>query len=101
MTQTMTKQWIMLAKKGTKESIDKIMLNLNENMTLAESRAIDFALSFVDTTEGMDTMKYYLFNGTQIQRNYCALYFGRLHEYLILRDAYDKGLIDEKQAFSR
>lgn len=101
MAQTMSEKWIDLAKQGTKESIDKIVINLNENMTLAESRAIDLALSYVDTPKGIETMKYYLFHGTQIQRNYCALYFGRIHEYPLLREAYDKGLIDEKQAFSR
>jgi len=101
MTQTMSEKWINLAKQGTKESIDEIVINLNKNMTLAESRSIDLALSYVDTPEGIETMKYYLFHGTQIQRNYCALYFGRIHEYPLLREAYDKGLIDEIQAFSR
>lgn len=101
MTEKIIEQYIRLAQQGTKESIDKIMMDLNENMTLAESRYIDYALSYVDSSEGMETMKYYLFHGTQIQRNYCALYFGRLHEYFILREAYDKGLIDDKQAFSR
>lgn len=101
MTKTKSEQWIELAKQGTKETIDDIMRNLNENMTLAESRAADLALSYVDSPEGMNTIKYYLFHGSQIQRNYCALYFGRLHEYFILREAYDKGLIDDKQAFSR
>lgn len=101
MTHTSMDQYISLAKQGTKESIDKIMVDLNENMTLSESRYIDYALSYVDSLEGVDTMKQYLFHGSQIQRNYCALYFGRIHEYFILREAYDLGLIDDKQAFSR
>ena len=46
-------------------------------------------------------MEHYLFHGTQIQRNYCTLYFGRRGEYLIVRKAYDAGIIDAKQAFSR
>jgi hypothetical protein len=68
---------------------------------LAESKFIDFALGQVDTDEGVKTMEHYLFHGTQIQRNYCALYFGRRDEYLLLRKAYEEGLIDAKQAFSR
>lgn len=101
MAQTKSEQWISFAKEGTKETIGKIMISLNENMSLAESRSIDYALSYVNTVEGFDAIKFYLFHGTQIQRNYAALYFGRLGEYPILREAYDMGLIDEKQAFSR
>jgi len=92
---------VNLAKDGTKISIDKIMGDLNKEMTLAESKFIDFALSHVETKEGVDAMTYYLFNGTKIQRNYCALYFGRKGEYLLIREAFDKGLLDAKQAFSR
>jgi hypothetical protein len=101
MGQSLLQYYIILAKKGTKDSISKIMQNLNENMTIAESKFIDFALSHIDNDEGNKVMEYYLFHGTQIQRNYCTLYFGRLGEYLIIREAYDKGLIDAKQAFSR
>lgn len=101
MNQNIIEKYVNLAKQGTKDSIETIMIDLNERMTLMESRCIDFALSHVDTVEGIDTIKYYLFHGTQIQRNYCALYFGRIHEYYILREAYDMGLIDEHQAFSR
>jgi hypothetical protein len=101
MGQSLLQYYIILAKKGTKDSISKIMQNLNENMTIAESKFIDFALSHIDNDEGNKVMEYYLFHGTQIQRNYCTLYFGRLGEYLIIREAYNKGLIDAKQAFSR
>lgn len=101
MEQSILQYYITLAKEGTKTSIDKIMENLNENMTLAESKFIDFALGHVSSVEGIKIMEYYLFHGTQIQRNYCTLFFGRLGEYLIIREAYDKGLIDAKQAFSR
>jgi len=70
-------------------------------MTLSESKFIDFALGHVESDEGTKVMLHYLYHGTQIQRNYCALYFGRLGEYHLLRDAYEKGLLDAKQAFSR
>ncbi len=93
--------YIDLAKEGTQASIGEIMKHLNKRISLAETKFIDFALGQVDTDEGVKTMEYYLFHGTQIQRNYCALYFGRRDEYLLIRKAYDAGLIDAKQAFSR
>lgn len=101
MEQTLLEYYISLAKEATKESIDEIMKHLNENMSLGESKFIDFALGLVDNDEGVKIMEYYLFHGTQIQRNYCTLYFGRRGEYLIVRKAFDEGLIDAKQAFSR
>lgn len=101
MRQSTLKKYIELAKQGTKVSIDTIMKDLNKSTTLAQTKFIDFALSHVDSNEGLEVMKNYLFSGTQMQRNYCALYFGRLGEYIIIREAYDKGLIDAKQAFSR
>jgi len=94
-------QYIALAKQGTKEAIDQLMTGLNVDMTLAESKFIDYALGYVENEKGIEIMADYLFNGTQIQRNYCALYFGRMGEYPILRKAYEKGLIDGRQAFSR
>ncbi len=93
--------YMHLAEEGSKISIDEIMKHLNKRMTIAESKFIDFALSHIDTEEGIKVMSHYLFYGTQVQRNYCALYFSRLGEYPLVREAYDKGLIDAKQAFSR
>jgi hypothetical protein len=101
MGQTVLQYYISLAKEGTRASIGEIMQHLNKNMTLAESKFIDFALGHVESDEGLKTMEHYLFHGTQIQRNYCTLYFGRRGEYLIIRKAYDEGLIDAKQTFSR
>lgn len=95
------KRYESLAKEGSKDSIKKLMDRLNKNMSLAESKFIDYALGNVSTEEGIKVMEHYLFYGTQIQRNYCALYFARKGEYSIVRRAYDKGLIDAKQAFSR
>ena len=101
MKQTILQYYIGLAKKGTKASIDEIMKHLDKSITIAESKFIDFALGQIESDEGIKVMEDYLFHGTQIQRNYCALYFGRLEEYHIVRKAYDEGLIDAKQAFSR
>lgn len=101
MKQSILQFYISLAQKGTKASIDEIMKHLNASMSLVESKFIDYALGHVESEEGVHIMEYYLFHGTQIQRNYCTLYFGRRGEYLIIRKAYDAGLIDAKQAFSR
>jgi len=101
MRPTILQYYTGLAKTGTSTSIGEIMKHLNKSMTIAESKMIDFALGNIDNDEGIRIMEHYLFHGTQIQRNYCALYFGRRGEYLIVRKAYDEGLIDAKQAFSR
>lgn len=93
--------YIRLAEEGSKASIDEIMKHLNRRMTIAESKFIDFALSRIDSEEGTEVLKHYLFHGTQVQRNYCTLYFARLGEYPLVREAYDKGLVDARQAFSR
>jgi hypothetical protein len=101
MAQSLLQTYIGLAKEGTPAAIGEIMRNLNPEMSLAESKFIDFALGHVQGEEGMAVMERFLFSGTQIQRNYCALYFGRRGDYDIVRRAYDQGLIDAKQAFSR
>ena len=93
--------FLCLAKEGTPASIEKLMTYLTVQMTLAESKFIDYSLGEICSTEGLLTMQHYLFHGTQIQRNYCALFFGRRGEYMLLRKAYDAGLIDATQAFSR
>jgi protein-arginine kinase len=101
MGRTPLQYYIGLAKEGTKTSIDEIMRHLNKNMTIAESKFIDFALGHIESNEGIAVMEHYLFHGTQIQRNYSTLYFSRRGEYLLIRKAYDQGLIDAEQAFSR
>ncbi|HOO34040.1 MAG TPA: hypothetical protein PK466_12815 [Thermotogota bacterium] len=101
MKKTILQQYVELAREGTRTSIGKIMNHLNENMTLLESRFIDFALGHVESDEGLKTMEYYLFHGTQIQRNYCTLFFNRRDEFHLVKKACDEGLIDELQAYSR
>ncbi len=90
-----------LAIEGTKESVKKIMENINLEMGMIESKIIDYALGLINNAEGINTLEKYLFEGTQIQRNYCTLYFNRKEEFKLVRLAYDQGLIDERQAFSR
>ena len=101
MGQSMLQYYVGLAKEGGEASIAELIGHLNMDMTIAESKFIDFALGHVTDDTGFKIMERYLFHGTQIQRNYAALYFGRLGEWLIIRRAYDEGLIDYRQAFSR
>jgi len=101
MAHSMLQTCIALAHEGTQAAVGNILSRLNPQMTLAESKFIDYALSHVESETGVATMEQALFNGTQIQRNYCALYFGRRGDYDIVRKAYDLGLVDARQAFSR
>jgi hypothetical protein len=89
------------AQRGTKPSVELIMHQLNRNMTLAESKFIDFALGQIESEEGLAVMKHYFFHGTQLQRNYCALFFSRRGDHKLVKEVFDLGLIDDKQAFSR
>jgi hypothetical protein len=93
--------YINLAGSGTAQSVDSIMNDLNMDVTIAASKIIDYSLGFVRSDEGLKRMAFYLFNGTQMQRNYCAIFFNRRGDWQIVREAYLKGLIDYKQYFSR
>ncbi len=101
MYETPLRRAIALAKTGTRTAIDEITATLTPDISIAESKFIDFALSHVESEEGIRVMEDYLFHCTQIQRNYAALYFGRRGEYPLLRRAYEAGAIDGIQAFSR
>jgi hypothetical protein len=95
------KELINKAKNGCSDDIDFIMDHLTTESTLAMTRFVDFALSQVKTTEGINRIAYYLFNGTLIQRNYAALFLNRLGEWKTVKKAYEQGLIDEIQAYAR
>jgi hypothetical protein len=51
--------------------------------------------------EGTARIEHYLFHGTQMQRNYCTLFFVRKDEWKVVKKAYAMGLIDRAQAFSK
>ena len=92
------------AVRGTAEDIDFIMQDLNDSMSFAGSRFIDYALGLVASPEGVARITYYLFEGSQIQRNYCTLFFNRRCEkgdWELVKKAFSMGLIDAKQAFSK
>jgi hypothetical protein len=87
------------ARIGNKEDIDLIMSNLTSESDFAMTRYVDYALSLVVNPVGFEQIKYYLFNGTLIQRNYASLYLNRLGEWKIVKEAFNQGLIDEIQAY--
>ncbi len=96
--------YIGLAKNGTPKDVDLLMAGLKRSMSFADSRFLDYALGLVTSTEGVERIKQYLFKGTQIQRNYSTLFFNRRSEpgdWEIVKKAYQAGLIDETQAFSK
>ena len=92
---------VVKARTGTIADIDFIMSFLNDSTDFAMTRYVDFSLSMVTSVEGLERIKYFLFNGNQVQRNYASLYLNRLGEYKSVAEAYKRGLIDYVQAFAR
>lgn len=92
---------IIKAENGDPADIDFIMQNLTYDSTFAMTRYVDFALGLVTNDEGVSRIEYYLFKGSQIQRNYASLFFNRRGDWEIVKKAFLQGLIDEIQAFAR
>jgi hypothetical protein len=96
--------YIELAENGNEDDIDLILRDLRDDMTFNDSRFIDYALGLVKSSKGVERIKQYLFTGSQVQRNYCTLFFNRRGEkgdWDMVKKAYMMGLIDEIQAFSK
>lgn len=89
------------ANQGTGEDVDYILGHLDGDVTLSVTRFVDYALSLVDREEGVERIEFYLFNGTQIQRNYCSLFFNRRGDWPVVKKAHERGLIDDIQAYAR
>jgi hypothetical protein len=89
------------ATRGNKEDIDYILGHLTHDVAFSTTRFVDYALSLVESDAGIERIAYYLFNGTQIQRNYCSLFFNRRGDWPIVKQAYERGLIDAIQAYAR
>lgn len=93
--------FVAMARNGGVSDVDTLMDNLESDRNSATCKLVDYTLGLVDTREGKDRIRHYLFNGTQIQRNYAALYFKRRGAKDILREAVNQGCIDRLQAFSK
>lgn len=87
-------------RSGTAADVDSLMSELAD-ANLATTKIVDYAIGLVDDREGIRRLDYYLFNGSQRQRNYAALYFKRRGDEARLRRAVNFGAIDNTQAFSR
>jgi hypothetical protein len=92
---------IIKAENGDPKDVDFIMKNLNSESTFAMTRYVDFSLGLVTYEMGIARIEHYLFNGSQIQRNYSSLFFNRRGDWEIVKKAFQLGLIDEIQAFAR
>ena len=93
--------FVATGASGTPAAVDFLMDALATQDDFATTRLVDYALSLVETGEGFDRLHYYLFNGTQRQRNYAALYFKRLDEYGILKEALAQEKVDSLQVFNK
>jgi hypothetical protein len=99
--QNRLEHFVSLAKVGTAQNVDLLISGLNETADIPTTKVIDFCLGLVVKDEGIDRIEHYLFNGTQMQRNYCTLFFARRNDWNIVNKAYKMGLIDYLQAYSR
>ena len=90
-----------LAHSGRASDIDRLLMQLDDRASFADCKVIDYALGLVDNLEGRQQIRHYLFTGSQIQRNYAALFFKRRRAVEILEDAVACGCIDAVQAYAR
>lgn len=90
-----------LAQSGAASAVDAIMSHLHDKQHIIVCKKIDYVLSIIEDRDMRFRISHYLFNGTEIQRNYSALYFKRRGNAEILKKAYRQGCIDAKQAFSK
>jgi len=93
--------FVAMGRTGGISDVDTLMESLENEQNTATTKLVDYTLGLVNTNEGKDRIRHYLFNGTQIQRNYAALYFKRKGAKDILIAAVQQGCIDRVQAFSK
>ncbi len=93
--------FVAMGRSGRPSDVDRLLQALEDERDTASSKLIDYALGLVGTTQGKARIKHYLFNGTQMQRNYAALYFKRQNDRAVLEEAVKQGCIDRVQAFSK
>lgn len=93
--------FVALGRSGAARDVDILMHALVAGEDIATSRLVDFALGLVETREGRERLRHYLFEGNAQQRNYAALYFKRRNVTYYLEEALAAGKIDWHQAFSR
>jgi tetratricopeptide (TPR) repeat protein len=94
--------FIARGRAGNISDVDYLMHTLESEPRMAMTRLVDYALGLVQTTHGEERIKHYLFEGTETQRNYAALYFKRLgrKRQALLGEAFNQGKISRVQAFA-
>ncbi len=92
---------VKLGASGRQQDVDRLMKALEANDDLATISLVDLALGLVDKREGLQRVRDYLFQGSQIQRDYAALYFKRRGITHLLDQAAALGRIDREQASSK
>ncbi|MBN2444382.1 MAG: hypothetical protein JXJ04_23670 [Spirochaetales bacterium] len=95
------KHFSQIARRGTIEDVDILFSQLNEHADIPLTKIIDLCIGLVKSEEGLERIQYYLFSGTQMQRNYATLCFARRNDWDLVNKAYRLGLIDYIQAYSR
>lgn len=89
------------ALSGTVSDVDYLMQTLESNRSFAGYKLIDYALSLVKSDEVTNRIEHFLFCGSQVQRNYAALYFRRRGVNRVIDEAVRQGCIDTIQAYAR
>ncbi len=88
-----------LGRSGAAADVDRMMSHLHARSDFTTTKLVDYGLTLVTAPQGVARIHHYLFNGTQIQRNYAALYFKRNRDMAPLHAAVAQGMIDEIQAY--
>jgi pimeloyl-ACP methyl ester carboxylesterase len=92
--------FVTLGTGGHSEGVDQLMGALAEYGDLPTLKLVDFALGLVNTPQGSERVRHYLFNGSTVQRNFAALYFKRRGNSRVLGTAVAEGAIDTTQAYA-
>ena len=87
--------------RGCPEDIDAVVGLLTNTVDITTRKNVDFHLGAVTNPAGLARLEYYLFHGSQMQRNYTTLFFALRDEWELIQRAYRLGLIDYRQAYSR
>ena len=98
-TKLRLKDYVQLGESGLAKDVDQLMAYLHEKTTLLTIKMVDNALNLVNTREGKICLRYYLYHGTEIQRNYAALFFKRRDDLETVEAAFAAGKLDERQAY--
>lgn len=82
------------------EHIDTMMQNLEQVEGSKMGKLVDKSLSLVQTSEGEERIKHYLFNGTSKQKDYAARYFKEKGRKDILVSPYQPRYLKSEKSLS-